>query len=329
MTEQAKTIIWLDWVRTIGIYLVVLGHLMLPPLEKNWIYAFHMPLFFFISGFLFNSQKWHNFSSFLIAKTRTLLWPYFFLNIVTYILWVIKMQVEPDSSVSIINAFFQIFYGGVLPHNTPLWFLMALFIVEIIVFVLLDKVNKFCILFIFVVLSWTTQYVGWVPFYIDAAIVGVPFYIAGYLYKDKIRLLLSLRFWLLVVIGILLTLLTLLLSQWNGRVDMFSNGFGANFSLFWLNAIVGIVLMFVLGKLCDRCLGNVTFIRFISRNTIIILALHITVIRLLKGPFILFGISSELWNNIWGNILIAVIVVLILYPIIFFINRNCPWMTGK
>lgn len=45
---------WIDWAKTIAILFVVFGHIP----EKNgsfgiyYTYLFHMPLFFFISGFL-------------------------------------------------------------------------------------------------------------------------------------------------------------------------------------------------------------------------------------------------------------------------------------
>ena len=43
---------WIDFLKTLGIVLVVAGHTNLPPEQHRWIYAFHMPLFFMISGFL-------------------------------------------------------------------------------------------------------------------------------------------------------------------------------------------------------------------------------------------------------------------------------------
>ncbi|WP_139258102.1 hypothetical protein [Fibrobacter sp. UWH4] len=42
---------WVDWAKTVGIYLVVFGHAFFPTdgygcEVKNFVYAFHMPLFF-------------------------------------------------------------------------------------------------------------------------------------------------------------------------------------------------------------------------------------------------------------------------------------------
>ena len=48
--EQRKRIIWLDYLKAIGILLVIIGHCALPPNLRKFIYSFHMPLFFFAGG---------------------------------------------------------------------------------------------------------------------------------------------------------------------------------------------------------------------------------------------------------------------------------------
>lgn len=54
-------ILWLDTLKVMAIYLVVLGHIVSTTYQhdlKGIIYSFHMPLFFMISGYL-NKDK-HN-----------------------------------------------------------------------------------------------------------------------------------------------------------------------------------------------------------------------------------------------------------------------------
>lgn len=43
---------WVDHLKALGILLVVAGHCRLSQEQHRWIYAFHMPLFFMLSGFL-------------------------------------------------------------------------------------------------------------------------------------------------------------------------------------------------------------------------------------------------------------------------------------
>lgn len=66
MVEEKKEIVWLDYARFLGIFLVVLGHSLqripdwdiIEVIRKSYayIYLFHMPLFFVISGYLFKNE---------------------------------------------------------------------------------------------------------------------------------------------------------------------------------------------------------------------------------------------------------------------------------
>lgn len=71
----------IDKIKGIGIIAVVLGHLLLGSVSDNFlryvIYSFHMPLFFFISGWLLNTDKLSKITlSEFISKygKRMLLW---------------------------------------------------------------------------------------------------------------------------------------------------------------------------------------------------------------------------------------------------------------
>ncbi len=74
----------LDWVliaKGIGIILVVVGHFIPASSPGYWlsfrqfIYSFHMPLFFLLSGYLYNPGK-HSYTNLLKNKTKRLLYPF-------------------------------------------------------------------------------------------------------------------------------------------------------------------------------------------------------------------------------------------------------------
>lgn len=49
---------YIDVVKVLGIYLVILGHLPLTNIIfTKFIFSFHMPLFFFCSGYLFKKNN--------------------------------------------------------------------------------------------------------------------------------------------------------------------------------------------------------------------------------------------------------------------------------
>lgn len=50
-----KRLKWIDVLKGIGMYLVILGHTHFA--SRGVIYAFHMPLFFLISGMFFSYKK--------------------------------------------------------------------------------------------------------------------------------------------------------------------------------------------------------------------------------------------------------------------------------
>lgn len=98
MGESKKRWTEIDNLYAIGTLLVVLGHshssdwnsfagtIMVPLI--NFIYAFHMPLFFFIAGFLFqnsNSIEKIGYPSWILDKIKRLGTPYFVLSLVALI----------------------------------------------------------------------------------------------------------------------------------------------------------------------------------------------------------------------------------------------------
>lgn len=82
-----KRIVWIDNAKFLGIYLVILGH-SIPASEeeysiiRNFIYAFHMPLFVFLSGFLYKRGN-------IKKDVLCILVPYLIYQ-VTNLLWILK-----------------------------------------------------------------------------------------------------------------------------------------------------------------------------------------------------------------------------------------------
>ena len=56
---------WIDLTKGVAIFLMVCGHTGIPSLISNWIWSFHMPLFFIISGMLFCPTKYTNIQKFI------------------------------------------------------------------------------------------------------------------------------------------------------------------------------------------------------------------------------------------------------------------------
>ncbi len=80
MKTAKNRIEWIDTAKGIGLLCVILGHLHIPYLSA-WIYTFHIPLFFFLSGCVFNGQK-YSFKEYFIRRFKSLIVPYFVLGAV-------------------------------------------------------------------------------------------------------------------------------------------------------------------------------------------------------------------------------------------------------
>src|ERR1700710_108282 len=93
----------------------------------DWIYSFHMPLFFFLSGlFLCWSSAKGRFTRFLSDKLRTLAYPYFVWSTV-----VILLKSSLDRIPNTPRTISDLLFVPIEPVE-QFWFLYALFMVLIL-----------------------------------------------------------------------------------------------------------------------------------------------------------------------------------------------------
>lgn len=82
MTGRLQNI---DIAKGITICLMVVGHSSLPLWLSNWIWSFHMPFFFFVSGLLTSWNK--EGKDFFMRKTKTLLLPFVIYSVINLLLY--------------------------------------------------------------------------------------------------------------------------------------------------------------------------------------------------------------------------------------------------
>jgi len=118
-------ILWIDWAKSIGMFLVILGHCHIRESEQivtQYIYSFHMMLFFFLSGILCRRDL----SLTSIKKDiRYLIFPY-----LVYGFILIAFSTLRSRTFDIVVLLAQIkslFWGDDISIG-PIWFLPALFI---------------------------------------------------------------------------------------------------------------------------------------------------------------------------------------------------------
>lgn len=135
------------FLQTIGIILVVVGHAFFnhgDHIACQWIYTFHMPLFFFISGYLLEYTSTRKgkkildiqIKPFISKKAKRLLIPYLFWGTLVFL----PKALLASFSVRPIDASFSSYvYMMVHPYKNvvgSLWFLPTLFMVFSIVIIM-------------------------------------------------------------------------------------------------------------------------------------------------------------------------------------------------
>ncbi len=172
-----KRIDWIDALKGFGIFCVTFGHCNpWSPLEK-YIYSFHMFLFFFISGFLFTIKE--DRKKMLINCFKKLLLPFIAWNTVSSL----NDSLPKKDFGLFIREFFVL--GGKLTSNPPIWFLLVLFITELI-FILLKLHRHTLISVAAMTLSLTLWIIfghEWVLWKLNLVPMALSFFLLGYIFK--------------------------------------------------------------------------------------------------------------------------------------------------
>lgn len=230
---------WVDWTKIIGIFLVTLGHGNLVSVELNtFIYSFHMPLFFILSGILF---KYRNFIESLKKGWHTLLVPYFIINLIilayTSILLILKGTFDVQMFLGkVVAVIVGLGYnvGYLSPVSAPTWFLISLFFLHILTSLREDRAYRLLLVLFCIGVFLILQYYEidtLVP--IDSTLLAMPFFIAGYEMKEFFKR--DLSFYVVLIIFVAL----IVFNYYNGRVDINTCQIGNSLLLFYLNGTFG------------------------------------------------------------------------------------------
>lgn len=138
---------YLDIAKGIGVFLVLLGHLqgdkifcyspyILPMCE--WIFSFHMALFFIVSGMLINykSDISKDFKTTVKKRFKGIMIPYFWFSFF-YMTVVIAALVK--GTIAIDTLFINLWYVLSMYGMSVLWFLPTLFLAEILFIFIMKK----------------------------------------------------------------------------------------------------------------------------------------------------------------------------------------------
>jgi polysaccharide biosynthesis protein PslL len=173
----------IDVARGIGIALVAYGHLNDGSFLRNWIYLFHMPLFFFLSGYLHKVKTDRR--GFFEKKFIHLMIPYFSFLLLYAPLYYKQHSTETHRMLRTVGA---LLWGGDSLRGllAVFWFVSCLFLTQQVMNWLLVRYSSRTVDMITVaayVLSFVnSMYAPWFKLPFDAQVVlgAMPFFLLGY-----------------------------------------------------------------------------------------------------------------------------------------------------
>jgi fucose 4-O-acetylase-like acetyltransferase len=330
---------WIDTLRGLAILLVVFSHQDAGPSLKVYLFSFHVPLWFFISGYLFPTDAPLDYAAFLRRRWRTLAVPYFWFSILTYPFWFFVGRhygVDATPDVRWWQPLVGIPYGSGqghwMLHNVPLWFLPCLLmtdalfawihrrgwsatgvIVALVGFSLLGRLDARFVPFP-------------LPWGLDVAFTAIVFYGAGHLVRRRLAADFALDQRRGVELLVVAFVLQMIFISRNGPVNMNSQHMG-NYFLFFLAAFAGIAFYFVLA----RRLGANALLEYCGRNTLVILAAHTIGSSLTKGlvQFVLRIPVATTAGSLGWSVFYAAGSLAFCIPVIWLVNTRFPFLLGR
>lgn len=169
-----KNIEWVTFLKAFGIISVILGHIASP--FTAFIFSWHMPLFFMISGFFIKIDN--NLNDLIVKDWKRLMIPYFIFAIMALLITSLKLWVMHRDQLDYFNELIGIFFWMDYKHLINsyafvLWFLPTLFFAKIFYYIIKKLISNLlfqtcAFLFLFII-SFQIQ----LPFALSNAMNGV------------------------------------------------------------------------------------------------------------------------------------------------------------
>lgn len=335
MTKKRE--VWIDMMKVLGMYFIVLGHLF-PKTFTSMLYAFSVPLFFTLSGYctpfeIRNTQE----KKIRIKKIfHTLILPYFYLSMVNLALTAVESLAKHNFDFSsFIKSIGAICVGAdgikdILIGCSTLWFVYSLVIIKFLSVYVSPKYSLFIAL-VFSILSYFQNHFERTNYWaITNVFLAYPFFALGQLCRTTILQGLidflihkSKKYWNLII-SITLFATVYLISYYNGSAWMYMGEYGNNIITFYCGAVLGIIAVFLIAVTLNKF--DSTLIRLLSSGNILILAFQWKICCYTRNyADNLLGDST--YKDVYLSIA-AILIMLAFIPIIKFFSIYLPAFMG-
>lgn len=319
-TVNKHRYIWIDWMKVLGLYFIILGHF--HPTYQSYIYAFNVPIFFIISGFL--SKKEPNIKTFYNKILHNLIIPAIIILIINFI-WDISIKAE-TTLIDIPKRIINVFIGMHGTHRAggglgPLWYVYTLIILKIIYQICSKKIQ----LLLLIALPLVAILLHYKSISFGNAIlnttVAYPFWCIGLFFRQRLeqyRLYEKHRMNILLILSIIMLYIA---GQYNNSPWMYINEYGNYFSLFIIGALSGTFIIYYISKKLEIPPHKTKYLKLLSSGSIIILGIHyifIDIILLCSGNTLRLS-----------PIIYSFIIMISFIPINILLKKYFPIIFGK
>lgn len=262
---MTKRVDWIDVAKGLGAILVLWGHFVMWEEPKIFIYAFHMPMFFFLAGITFQIKKDDSSWTYIKKKFISIMIPSYFFGGILFIYRSLYGFIDHENKWNILKRFI-----GILvcirdsEYNCNIWFLPCFFYVLLMMYFLEKKIKgnilrAVIVVGIFILGYWMALEKIILPFYLDISFIALAFVYSGNILKKYIEKINK--------FAIILFIPMIVGSYYNycnskNIIEMSSNRYN-NFLLFLVVAYLGIFAMIGLSKI----IKNNTFLKQVGKNS--------------------------------------------------------------
>lgn len=294
VSEKSSRIQWVDIAKGLGIFFVFLGHTTFQDEPwRVWIYAFHMPLFFFLSGITYNEEKYQQIKDLLLSKFKSIFIPYIALCMIELISYFITLLHGFFRGGKIDLAILCKKIAGILigirgtPWYCAYWFLLCICAVYVFMYLLIKSARKMKLCTPKTLVVWLSSILlccgivygklrlPYLPWAIDVAFVSTFFSILGWKSKaDFAKKISGKLMWGAAGGSILFCMLNFYYSGIS--IDMYSNRYGYGL-LFILAALLGSIFVIAVSQRINDKRG---IIAHIGKNSLYYYGVNVLVLKI-------------------------------------------------
>lgn len=170
---------WIDIEKGIAILLMVIGHSSLPPSVSNFIYAFHMPVFFILSGVCSNYER-DTIIKFILKRFMAIILPFICYSIIVLCLC-------HYMGIYDVSTFIKKGWGGFALWFIPVFYLSSVLVKVLVKIMKLDLGGlKICIVILLIVGESLSILNIKLPWSLCSIPVSAAFIMIGNIFKAQI-----------------------------------------------------------------------------------------------------------------------------------------------